>query len=59
MEAPQPRVGFWLDLRVVLVQRSRPGPLGEGIGETILQTGKHFVSDDKRGIRGLMRLIGV
>jgi hypothetical protein len=32
-----PLIGFWLDFGVVLIQLSRPGPLGEWVWERKLE----------------------
>jgi hypothetical protein len=44
-----PLVGFWLDLCVVLVQLSRPGPLEERVGERKLERVRHF--DERREVK--------
>ena len=36
-----PVVGFWLDLGIVLIQLSGPGPLGEWVGERELGKARH------------------
>ena len=36
-----PRVGFWLDLGVMLIQLSGPRPLGERVGERKLAKVRH------------------
>ena len=42
-----PLVGFWLDLGVVLVQLSGPGPLGERVGESKLGKVRHCGNSEK------------
>jgi hypothetical protein len=36
-----PLVGFWLDLGVVMIQLSGPGPMGEWVGERKLGKFRH------------------
>jgi hypothetical protein len=53
LEAPQPFVRFWLDLRVVLAELSLPGPLSKGVRKIELGKRRHYGWGVREGLRKL------